>query len=252
MGVTMFTRRKSINKRAKFNRPFFETFVQRLKDAGFDKISVILPHNYPSVDPKESCVSVEEYLRRDRNFAAIILQAQSTLNNELMKVLFVNSNARAVFVDDTYPSAASEPPSLFFQSPDPGRAFAVFEYFYEVLSKVTAVGFVFLSITGLISIIFILSEMMVFAKKKIGLIQYIYSASTGWDYLFSILSILILFKYFFEPTGLWIKPKRELRILNMIKMAVRGEYRDNPIVQLFVTIVGGSIVAILMKLFKIL
>jgi len=38
----------------------------------------------------------------------------------------------------------------------------------------------------------------------------------------------------------------------MVKMAVRGEYRDNPIIQLAVTVVGGLIVAFILYLLKIL
>lgn len=248
----MFARRRVLGRRTKYTRSFFETFVKRLEEAGFDNISVILPHNYTSVDPKKSCVSIEEFLKRDRNFAAIILQAQSTSRNELMKVLFINSHAQAIFVDDTYPSAASEPSSLFFQSPDPGRAFAVFEFFYEMLSKVSIVGFIFQSLIGLFSIIVIISQMLIFASKKIGVLQYFYSIPVIWDYLFIAFSIWRVFKFFMEPTGLWIKPKRELKLFNMIKMAVRGEYRDNPIVQLFATIVGTLIATILMKLLKII
>jgi len=145
----MFARRRVLDSRRQYTRPFFEAFVQKLKEAGFDELSVVLPHNYESVDPRNSIVTLEDYLKRERNFAAIILKARSSSRDELMKVLFVNSSDQAIFIDDTYPSAASEPTSLFFQSPDPARAFAVFEYFYEMLSGSSLKNFILLSIAGL-------------------------------------------------------------------------------------------------------
>jgi hypothetical protein len=248
----MFTRRRVLDRRRKYSRAFFESFVQRLRDAGFDELSVILPHNYPSVDPRNSIVSLEEFLNRERNFAAIILKARCTTRDEIMKVLFVNSSAQAIFVDDTFPSAASEPSSLFFQSPDPARAFALFEYFYEVLSVSSIMSFVLLSLAGLASIVVIITELLVVASKKSGLLQQFFSLPAHWDYLTMALSVWVAYKFFRAPTGLWIKPTRELRILGMIKMAIRGEYRDNPIVQLVVTVVGGLIVAIILRILKIL
>ena len=90
---------------------------------------------YSSVDPRQSVVPFDDFLRHERNFAAVILRAESSQKNELLKLLFVNSTARAVFVDDTFPMAQSEQPALFFQSPDPGRVYAVFEFFHDLLSQ---------------------------------------------------------------------------------------------------------------------
>jgi len=92
----------------------------------------------------------------------------------------------------------------------------------------------------------------VIASKKAGVLQQFLLLPAHWDYLIMAASIWVAYKFFKAPTGLWIKPTRELRILNMVKMAVRGEYRDNPIVQLVVTVVGGFIVAVILKILKIL
>ena len=248
----MFTRRRILDRRRKYTRPFFESFVQRLKEAGFDELSVVLPHNYSSVDPMNSIVTVDDYLNRERNFAAIILKARSSSRDELLKILFVNSSAQAIFVDDTFPSAASEPSSLFFQSPDPARAFALFEYFHEMLCVPSLKSFVVLSLAGLVSIVIILTELLVFVSKKVGVLQQFFALPPHWDYLVVAFGIWVAFKFFRAPTGLWIKPNRQLRLLNMVKMAVRGEYRDNPIIQLAVTVVGGLIVAFILYLLKIL
>jgi len=119
----MFTRRKQLDRRRYYTREFLESLASKLTEAGFDRITTILPHNYPSVDPKNSEVPFTEFLERERNYAAVILKATSTSRNELMKILFINSNSRAVFADDTFPMAESEPSGLYFQSPDPACVF---------------------------------------------------------------------------------------------------------------------------------
>jgi hypothetical protein len=248
----MFSRRRVLDRRRKYTCEFFESFIQRLSEAGFNDISIVLPHNYSSVDPTNSIISVPDFLSRERNYAAIIVKAKSTDKDELMKILLVNSTATAIFLDDTFPSAVSEPPTLYFQSPDPARAYALFEYFYELLSEASLAGFVFLSIAGLISIVTLLTEVLVFTSKKSGLLSYFFSWSNIWDYMLMALSVWLAYSFYKQPTGLWIKPHREFRILYLLKMAIRGEYRDNPIVQLIVTILGGLIVAVLVKLLGIL
>ena len=61
-----------------------------------------------------------------------------------------------------------------------------------------------------------------------------------------------MFKFFKEPKGLWIKPKRELRIVQLINMAIRGDLRDNPIVTLIVTIIGTILATVLLKILKVI
>ncbi len=87
----MFTRRRILHSARRYSREFFEAFVNQLSDAGFDDITVILPHNYESVDVNHSAVSVTEFLNRERNYAGVILRAHSSTKNETLKVLFKNS-----------------------------------------------------------------------------------------------------------------------------------------------------------------
>jgi hypothetical protein len=244
----MFIRRKALDRRRLYTREFFERLVGMLREAGLNDISVILPHNYQSVDPNNSNVSLSDYLARERNFAAIILKAQSCERKELMKILLINNSSKAVFVDDTYPSAASEPPSMYFQSPDPARAYAVFEYFFCELSRPPIFTFTLYSIFQIVSMVFVIAEALSFTDGHRGLIAKNWQTSNWWDLLLIMLLSWSLMRFFARPTGLWIKPTREIRYLNLIKMAIRGEFKDNPVVQLVVTVIATLIGAILAKL----
>ena len=222
----MFSRRRTLDRRRKYTREFFETLISRLGEAGFDDIRIVLPHNYSSVDPRNSIVSAEDYLGRERNYAAIIVLAQSAPRNETLKILLVNSAATAIFVDDTFPSAASEPPALYFQSPDPARAYALFEYFHEYLSQGSLGRFVFHSVAGLVSILFIGLEMFAALGRRRGILSLNLDTPTFLDVVLTIIAGILAYGFYSQPTGLWIKPRRELRLLYLAKMAVRGVLRS--------------------------
>jgi len=200
------------------------------------------------VDPRHSEVEFADYLGRERNYAPVILKAAATSKNELIKILFINSNARAVFADDTFPAAESEPPGVFFQSPDPARAYALSEYFYEVLSAPSKRRFIVLSIAAMLSLLLILLELLTAASGKAGFLQERYGITPWVDLGLTLSGLVILYKFLALPTGLWIKPKRDTRLLYLANMAVKGEFEDNPLVQLTITVIGGLVVAFLAKL----
>ena len=244
----MFSRRRNLDRRRKYSKDFLLSLVQQLTEAGFCEISIVLPHNYETVDPKNSVVSVEDFIKRERNYAAIIVVARAKEKEEVLKVLFVNSSAKALFADDTFPSAASEPPALYFQSPDPARAYALFEYFFEYLSQGSLGKFILFSVIQLLAMVFLITEFFHFTGKKDFLISAQFKLPSYFDFAAMVLSAVFLFRFFSQPSGLWIKPKRETKLLSMIKMAIRGELRDNPFVQLIITIIAGIIVVALSKL----
>jgi hypothetical protein len=245
----MFIRRRSLDRRTKYSRQFFESLVAQLREAGFDDISVILPHNYPSVDPRHPEESVDDFLGRDRNFAAVILKAHARAARETLKVLFINSNAKAIFVDDTFPMAESEPSGVYFESPDPARAYGVFQFFYEQLSRPPDSHLVSLTLLGLASMVYLSLEAVALLSKGRGILQLQLSAHPTADIFTMFLAAYLVFRLSAAPSGLWIKPKRELKLIYLLNMALKGQYRDNPLFNLSVTVVGGLIVAGLAKLF---
>jgi hypothetical protein len=239
----MFVRRRRLDRRRKYTREFLESLVGQLREAGFDHVSVVLPHNYESVDPTHPEEDIDAFLERGRNFAAVILKAVNQPAKETLKLLFVNSNKRAVFADDTFPMAESEPSGLYFESPDPARAYAVFEYFFEYLSQPSIADFVAITFLGLASGLYLVLESIALLSRGRGVLQLEWSASMWWDAASILLAGYLVFRFSATPTGLWIKPSRELNVVYLVNMALKGELRDNPIVQLVVTIVGGLIVA---------
>ena len=71
--------------------------------------------------------------------------------------------------------------------------------------------------------------------------------SPFWDVLLVALSLLTLYRYFATPRGLWVKPRREARLLQLASMALRGELKDNPLVSLVVSVQGTVIAALILK-----
>jgi hypothetical protein len=241
----VFSRRAAISGSRKYTREFFQTLVKDLSDSGFDDLTVLLPHNIVALD--ESSISPEELLRHERNYPSLILIAKAPTRSETLKILFVNNNARAVFADNTFPNAQSEPPQIYFQSPDPGRTYAVFEFFRDYLQKPSLVPYLTAWMAFNLSLLFILVQILsLFSLRKAAL-----DAQFGWhpffDVALSLVAMVLCFKFFAYPKGLWIKQERELRPLYLLNMAIRGEFRDNPLVTLVVSIVGAVIAGLILK-----
>ena len=243
----MFSRRRRLAKEREYKREFFESLVTDLSRAGLSQLVVKLPHNRLAKDePWE--ISISELLKRERNYPALVLQASNPQKSEVMKILFINVDTVTHFMDDTFPSGQSEWPALYFQSNDPARAYAVFEYFYEYLCRPSVRGYwlLFLGFVG--SVVFIIAELIaMFGGERTFLGQ-----RWNWVPLIDILLIgtglMIAFRFFAVRKGLWIKETREIRLLNLLYGIFRGEFSDNPLVMLLVIIVGGLVVTVLAKL----
>jgi hypothetical protein len=246
----MFSRRARLNSARKYTREFFRTLITDLADSGFDHINVVLPHNY--VKLQESTVSVDALLEKDRNYPALILIAKDSGTGDTLKILFVNSNSKAVFADDTFPNAESEPPQIYYQSRDPGRTYAVFEFFREYLQQPSLGGYRLAWIAGNLSLLFLVFEAVFLATSKRPFLQAQLSWHPFFDLVFSALAIRFSFSFFSYPKGLWIKPEREIRLLYLANMAIRGDLRDNPLVSLIVSVLGTVIAALILHWFHLI
>lgn len=246
----MFSKRRSLSGSRKYSLEFFKGLISDLSKAGFTKIEVKLPYNI--VGPQEYTISAEKLIERERNYPSLILVATNSKKKETLKVLFVNRVAKVTFVDDTFPSGESGPPALYFQSPDPARVFSVFEFFYEYFKKPSLFLYWIIFFGSLISLIIIISEVITLVHLGKPFLYQYYGIHLVWDVVILIISCILMFKFFKEPKGLWIKPKRELRIVQLINMAIRGDLRDNPIVTLIVTIIGTILATVLLKILKVI
>ena len=239
----MFSMRNSIAGSRRYSREFFESLVADLRKARLDKIDVLLPANL--VGAEAHLISPEELLNRERNYPSLILRASNPRKKETLKMLFINRNSRAVFLDDTFPSGESNPPAIYFQSPDPGRTYSVFHFFLDYFRRPETGGTVWLAALFAGAVLF--TEVIAILSLRNGVISAQWHQSPAWDILLSAISLVILFRFFASPRGLWVKPRRELRLAQLLNMALRGELRDNPLVSLIVSVLGTVVAAFILK-----
>lgn len=244
----MFSKRKGFSRHYKFDRSFLEKLILDLKSANFDQITVKLPHNLVQKGKDE--IQIEEFLERERNYSSIILIAKNENTREVIKILFINISTKAFFKDDTFPSGHSEPPELYVQSPDPVRTYALSEFFYDYLKSNSAAKGGFLWFLFIISFIFFISEIL-YLPNKSGLLAQNLNISPVFDILVVFISFLFLCYFNFQNGGLYVKEK-ENKYLSSIRRVIKGEFRDNPIINLLATIIGGLIVLIIAKLLGLL
>jgi len=242
----MFSRRKQLSSSRKYTREFFQTLLTDLRSAGFTQSEVKLPFNQTGVE--ESTISPEEFLKRERNYPALILVAREPKREETLKILFVNRSAKVTFIDDTFPSAESGPPALYFQSPDPGRTHSVFEFFNDYLNRPSLGRRRLLWFADFAAIIVLIGEALTFVNSKQGLFMTRWDQPAYLDIIVTVLAIILIYRFFAEPKGLWIKPRRDTRLIQFANMAIRGELSDNPLVSLIITILGTVLASLILKL----
>jgi hypothetical protein len=241
----MFSKRKSFSKSRKFDREFLGNFVVDLRKSGFQNINFRLPHNLIP-NSSEDLIDYEEFIRRGRNYPSVILIAENQDKNEIIKILFVNISRKTFFKDDTFPSGHSEPAELFVQSPDPARVYGLFGFFYDYLNKTPTIPFLIWLIT-LFSFIFLIAEFTSISRKEFLIDRYWEFGAAWMDIVALFFVFTILFFFFSQEGGLYVKEK-ETGVLSWTKRIIKGELRDNPLVNLLVTIIGGLIVVIIAKL----
>ena len=243
--LPVFSRRRTLDGSRRYTREFFQALQKDLGTAGFTQLEIILPHNV--VNLEESVISPEELLKRDRNYPALILRAHAKDRGETLKILFVNRRTVAVFADDTFPNGVSEPPQLYFQSPDPGRTFAVFEFFHEYLQHAGRGSVRALVFASFGAFLLLASETISFLGHRTGALAHTYGFSPAWDVVTAVLAVAIIFRASGQPKGLWVKPTREIQPYYLLMMALRGELRDNPLVTVIVAVLTTILTALLLR-----
>lgn len=248
--ITMYTRRRALKGNRKYTKEFLESLVSSLQGCGFSRFYVKLPHNIVGTDNCQ--VDYGELIERERNYPSLIFIAENKQPDEVMKVLFINKSTKASFFDDTFPSGESEPPELYVSTQDPARTYGLFEYYYELLEKPGMSGFLLLWAISFLSFVVLMFEVLTVLSSRSTLFHKVWGVSPWWDGLASTVAVVLMFRYFAHPKGLWIKPRRDIRLLRLLAMAVRGDFRDNPLVALIVTIFGGVIAALILKAFGVI
>jgi hypothetical protein len=242
-----FSRTRSLNPSRRYDQALFTDLVRQLREAGFTIVSVVLPHNLSGRGIGGSEISPEEFIQDGRNYPAIILRAQAPASNETIKVFFINTNSNAYFTDPTYPAATYGLPSLHVESPDPARAYALSQYFHERLSGGTHSWFLLLAVLSVIGMLLLFVEIAAAIGRGTGLLLHLFGWPGWTDILFSIATAGWLLYFFALPKGLLIAPAHADRLLASMGRIAKGDVKDNPLIQLAVTILGGVIVALILK-----
>jgi len=243
----MFSRTRSIDPRRRYDQVFFTDLVRHLREAGFKDVSVLLPHNLSGKGIGASEVTPEEFVRRGLNYPAVILKGHSEATRETIKIFFLGANANAHFVDSTYPSAHYGPPSVYVESPDPARTYALSQFFHERLSGGSLLWFFFLGVLSIIGILLLYINIAAVVGHSSGLLQQLFGWARWTDLVLSIAISVFLLYFYALPKGLLIAPSSAARILASVSRIAKGEVKDNPLVQLVVTVVGGVIVGFILK-----
>lgn len=246
----MFSLKQSINRKRVYDRRFFEVFTKDLVNAGFEKIRIKLPHNLVGMENQEQ--DLEEFLNRERNYPSLIVVSENPNRNETIKVLFVNISRKAFFVDDTFPSGHSEPSEICVKSPDPARAYALLKFFVDYFKNGRRSPTTWQWILTIIALFAYIAEALVFAKKGEGLLSSTNPKLWPLDILIFVLGIIFMFHVFRCPSGLYINEMPKRSIVQLANMALKGEFRDNPLVTVIGSVVATILATLLLKWFGVL
>jgi len=238
----LYAKRRRFNKNRKFDRAYLESLRNALVAGGFTEITVKLPHNL--IDAKaEDEISIDEFLKRERNYPSQILVAVNPDTKEVMKALYVNISTKAFFKDNTFPSGHSEP-AEFYVLAKPDRLHPIFDFYYSrYFTDPNPASSTVQAFIGIFSVVLLMYYGFAYFAGQPGYFTRQYGIPM-FDYVVVGMAILVLFLFFNQQTGLYVKEK-EFRPAVWVMRALKGEFRDNPLVNFFITIVGGTIVLLI-------
>lgn len=244
---TLYSKRKSFSKNRKFDRAFLEEFRKALAAGGFTSVSIKLPHNLIK-DGKDE-LSYSDFLQRERNYPSVIVAAKNKKTNEEVKVLFVNISTKAFFQDNTFPSGHSESPELYILS-KPEHLNGLFDFYYSFLKNRSPITAGVQALIGVISLLVIIFYTVSLLRGSAAILHEEYGLNSIVDLVLFTLAIFSFLQFSNQHTGLYIKEK-EFKPADLVRRAINGEFRDNPIVTIIVTILATLIVTLILKAFSI-
>ena len=223
--------------------------VEELKKCGFSEFKVKLPYNKIE-DISKHELSLEEFLKRDRNYAATILSCTRN-DKEQIKFLFVNrSSVETNFYDDNFPSGHSMSSHIMVISEDPVQMIGLMDYFFDfVKRKYINKNEWFLIILFFLSIAFIVLQVSSLNEYRTLYFNHGNQKLLIVDIIGIITSLILIYRYFNVQRGLYIKDRNKT-LSNYIDLLIRGEYKDNPLFALIIGVVGSIVATLIMNLFN--
>ena len=248
----MFSARRGIPTNRLYDKAYLEKLGKDLSEAGFDDITIKLPHNLVGIEQSE--IPLKEFVDRERNYPSVILCATSTAKSETFKVLFVNISRKAFFVDDTFPSGHSESQEMFMQSPDPARVYALTGFFGAYFEKGGEQSFTALAVLSFIAAVFALvAEVLVLLKTGRGFLSttYTFRWAIPADLAIGLAAATLIYSFFTRKRALYVHERPRRNIWDLVNQAIRGELMDNPLVSFILTVLAAVVTAIILKVFNL-
>ncbi len=257
----MFSIRQTLGGGRHWTRAFLVQFSADLSEAGFTQLTVKLPVDLANllkdeipvqqrIDEhlKDREIPLKEFLDRERNYAACILVAINPEAQETLKALFVNLSRKTSFMDNTFPSGDSVPKTqLYVQSPDPGRAYSLFHFFYHYL-KQSGAPTAPLAIAGILSVFLTAAQAIALISSRSGILHAVWGLSHAFDIVAVVLLLLIQYWFFMAPTGLSVNDRATASPGFFLRRAIRGEFKDNPIATVVLSVIASIIAAFILRL----
>jgi len=253
----MFSKRKALPASLRWNKAFLASFVADLARGGFTDIKVKLPIDLKSIlndnlteeqvisGLKSRTITIEEFLNRERNYKAVILVCRNPTTNETIKVLFGNMSETTTFGDSTFPSGHSASSTLYVQSPDPARVYPLFDFVYHYLSKQGS-SVLGVAILGFFFLLLLAAEALSLLTYGKGFLQVVWKAHPAIDLIAGLVGVVVVYYYFKAPIGLSVNERETVDLPHLIRRAIRGEFRDNPVVNLVLSIVATLVTALIL------
>lgn len=241
----------------KWDRSYLTTLGSDLSKAGFSTITIKLPIDLDKVlkdKPVEEQVAdelqrreipLQNFLDRERNYSAVILVAKKEDPQETIKILFGNKSEKTAFADSTFPSGHSSRSTLYVQSSDPARVYPLCDFFHDHLSK-KGDSTVLRTVAGLLSLFLVILEFITLLANSKGIIQTQWTSTAHFDVFVSVLAFYFMYHYLSTPTGLSVNDRETETLGSYVRRALKGELRDNPVVNLVISVIATVIAALIL------
>ena len=150
-------------------------------------------------------------------------------------------------MDATFPSGHSEPSQLYVQSPDASRVYGLYHFFMEYLQKKgeSTLGS---AILGFFALIFLSAELISFVGTQKGFFQNTWKWSGLIDLLLIPLLLFFQYRFFKAPTGLSVNQRETATFGSYLQRAIKGEFKDNPLVNIFLGVLASILSAFILKI----
>lgn len=238
-----FVLQRSVSTLAVYDRGFFKAFFDHLRAAGFAEIGCLLPTSF---HPDTRSLTSDQLLVLNQRVPGLLIRSTHPDTHDELRLLMVNDKKPVMFDDGVFASITGNTAIIHVTSDDPIRCFGLVNYFREYIRD-TASGYNVVLIPLLIaSLVFLIGELFSITNGRLFL-HWRFGAPPWTDIFFTV-AALILFGYVSSrPAGISLQERKSS--LAFARDFLQGRFKDNPLVNFIVTVLGtivGGIIVILL------